>query len=235
MVLGLARILVLTIAGVIEGYRKNRDKIVPWKELVSKTFAWLIPVNRLWRKRPLYSLISFLFHIGLILVPLFLAAHVLLWDNSVGFAWPALSQPVADALTLLVIITAPLLFIFRVFHRGARSLSRPQDYVWPLLLMVPFLTGYICSNVRISASTYSLMMFFHIYSANLIMIMIPFTKIAHCVLMPFSQFVTGIAWKFPLGAGDRVIETLGYQERPTWVEKPRLGGKPDPSIAQEEG
>ena len=81
MTLGLARILVLTVVGVIEGYRKNQDKIVPWKELISKTFAWLIPVNRLWRKRPLHSFISFLFHVGLILVPLFLAAHVLLWDR----------------------------------------------------------------------------------------------------------------------------------------------------------
>ncbi len=234
MVLGLARIVVMTILGLIEGYRKNADHIVPWKELINKTFAWLIPVNRLWRKRPIYSFVSFFFHIGLILVPLFLAAHVMLWKKSVGFGWPSLPQNIADILTILVVITAPLLFLMRVFHRGSRALSRSQDYVWPLLLMIPFLTGLICSNGRISASTYSLLMFFHVYSANLIMIMIPFTKIAHCVLMPLSQFVTGLAWKFPAGAGDRVIETLGYKDRPTWVEKPRLGGKSDPTAAQEE-
>ena len=54
------------------------------------------------------------------------------------------------------------------------------------------------------------------------MLLMPFSKVAHCILMPFSQYVTGLAWKFPVGAGDRVAETLGYADRPTWVERPRL-------------
>ena len=35
-------------------------------------YGWLFPLGRLWRKRPVYSTVSFLFHVGLILVPLFL-------------------------------------------------------------------------------------------------------------------------------------------------------------------
>ena len=66
------------------------------------------------------------------------------------------------------------------------------------------------------------------------MIMIPFTKIAHCVLMPFSQFVTGVGWKFPKGAGDRIIETLGYENKPTWYDEPRLGIVTEPEASQEE-
>jgi len=77
------------------------------------------------------------------------------------------------------------------------------------------------------------MMLIHVLSADLIMVMIPFTKIAHCMLLPLSQLVTGISWKFPPGAGDRVIETLGYEDRPTWVEKPRLS-RPLESVVKEE-
>ncbi|MDP8228294.1 MAG: hypothetical protein P9M15_02440, partial [Candidatus Electryoneaceae bacterium] len=197
-------------------------------ELINKTFLWMIPILKLWSKRPVYSTVSVLFHIGLILVPLFFAAHVLLWKNSLGFAWFALPHSIADILTLLTIVSALLLFFMRALYRTSRALSRKQDYMWLLLLIVPFLTGVVCANGNIEPGTYQMMMMIHIYSANLIMLMIPFTKIAHCVLIPLSQFVTGIGWKFPLGAGDKVIETLGYKDRPTWVEKPRLGPNPVP-------
>ena len=233
MVLGLLRIFILQIVGIIEAYRKSSDKIVPWSDLVKKTVNWLVPVFSIWSRKPVYSVISFTFHIGLILVPLFLFAHVLAWKNSVGFGWFTISQPLADWLTILVMITGPLLFIMRIANRNSRFLSRFQDYLWPLLLTVPFVTGYVCVNGKISASTYQLMMFFHVYSANLIMVMIPFTKIAHCVLMPISQFATGVGWKFPLGGGDRVIKSLGYEERPTWVEKPRLGKCEEATVNKE--
>jgi len=235
MVLGLLRIFLLTFIGVAESYRRNPDKIVPWKEIVKRTLGWLAPLGKLWSKRPVYSAISVLFHAGLLLVPLFLAAHVLLWKRSVGFAWPALPQPAADWLTLLVIATALGLFLGRAADAGARALSRFQDYAWLLLLALPFATGYICSNAAIGPKAYRTVMLFHVYSADLVMATIPFTKIAHCVLAPLSQLVTGIAWKFPAGAGDRVAATLGYADRPSWAQRARLNGAPAaPAPAEKE-
>jgi nitrate reductase gamma subunit len=224
MLLGLLRILVLTAVAAVEALRCNPDRIVDWADTGRQTLAWLLPVNRLWRKRPVYSVISFIFHVGLLSVPPFLAAHVLLWRRSVGFAWPALPQVVADWLTLVVIATGLGLFLGRALHPAARALSRTQDYFWLLLLVVPFLTGYLCSNVTLSPTAYQTLMLLHVYAANLIMAMIPFTKIAHCALAPLSQLVTSIAWKFPAGAGDRVAATLGYAGRPSWAEQARLGG-----------
>ncbi|NQU04886.1 MAG: hypothetical protein HQ568_02245 [Calditrichaeota bacterium] len=234
MVLGLLRIIILQIVGMIEAYNRSSDKIVPWGDLWKKTFFWLIPIFSIWRKRPVYSLISVLFHIGLILVPLFLAAHVLMWKGSVGFGWFQISQSWADILTLVVIITGPLLFLMRVLNKDSRFLSRAQDFILPLLLTIPFITGYVCVNSSISATGYQVMMFFHLYVGNLLMIMVPFTKIAHCVLMPFSQFVTGVGWKFPKGAGDKIIATLGYAEKPTWFDEPRIGIATDAETSQED-
>jgi len=173
----------------------------------------------------LYGTISLVFHAGLILVPLFLPAHVLLWRRSLGFAWLAIPQALADWLTVLVIIAGLGLFLGRALHAGARKISRRQDYVWPLLLVTPFATGYVCSHAFIGPGTYEVMMFLHVYSGDLILVMIPFTKIAHCVLSPLSQLVTGIAWKFPAGAGDQVAATLGYADRPSWAGGSRLARK----------
>jgi nitrate reductase gamma subunit len=226
MVLGLLRILVLTTLGIVEAYGRNPDKIVPWKEIRNQTFGWLFPIGRLWRQRPLYSFFSVVFHAGMILTPLFLAAHILLWRSSVGFGWPALPQELANWLTLLVLVTALGLFFGRALDSRSRDVSRLQDFVWPLLIATPFLTGYLASNALLEPRTYQQMMLVHIYAADLIMLMIPFTKIAHCVLMPLSQIVTSVAWKFPAGAGNRVIETLGMADRPTWMPKPRLSTEP---------
>jgi hypothetical protein len=41
-----------------------------------------------------------------------------------------------------------------------------------------------------------------------------------------SQLVTAVSWKFVPGAGDKVAATLGYQDRPCWVERARLSGAP---------
>ena len=226
MVLGLLRIVLITLLGVKEAYQRNTDKIVSWKEIRRQTVGWLFPVGRLWRQRPIYSVLSFLFHAGMIVTPLFLASHILMWRDSVGFGWPALPQEVANWLALLVIFTGTGIFLGRVLHSGARKLSKLQDFLWPLLIMTPFATGYIASNAVISPRTYQGMMLVHIYAGDLILLMIPFTKLAHCVLAPLSQLVTGVAWKFPAGAGDRVAETLGFADRPTWVPQARLATAP---------
>ena len=226
LLLGLLRLVVLTLVNLAEAYRRSSDRIVNWREVRRQTLGWLIPIGRLWRARPVYSTASVLFHVGLLLVPLFLAAHVLLWKQALSFAWPAISQPLASRLTLLTLAAGAALFLGRAASSHARKLSRPQDFAWPLLLLVPFLTGYVCSNVAVGPGAYRTLMLIHVYAADLILVLIPFTKIAHCVLAPLSQVVTAMAWKFPPGAGDRVAETLGYADRPSWLPKARLGTTP---------
>ncbi len=222
MVLGLLRIFLLTLFQVRGAYKTNPDKIISWREIRYQTLGWLFPIFRLWRQRPVYSTVSFLFHVGLIVTPVFLASHILLWRQSMGVSWAALPQEAANWLALLVIFAGAWLFLGRILYPASRRVSKPQDFFWPLLIMTPFVTGYIASNAVISPRTYQEMMLVHIYSGDLILLLIPFTKLAHCVLMPLSQLVTGIAWKFPAGAGDRVAETLGFAERPTWLPNSRL-------------
>jgi nitrate reductase gamma subunit len=223
MVLGLARIVALTLIGIVEAYRRNSDRIVNWKEVARQSTHWMVPVARLWKSRPAYSTLSVLFHMGLLAVPLFAAAHVLLWRRAVGFAWRAMPQGMADVLTITALVAGAGLVIGRVGSPAARSISRPQEYFWPVLLLIPFATGFACTHAALSPKAYQALMLLHVYAADLIMALIPFTKIAHCVLAPLSQIVTAVAWKFPAGAGERVAATLGYADCPSWMPKARLG------------
>jgi nitrate reductase gamma subunit len=233
MLLRLLRAVTLTLIGIVEAYRRSPDKIVNWREVRGQTLAWLFPFTRLWRARPVYSTLSFLFHAGLLLVPLFLAAHVLLWKRSTGFAWYAIPHSLANSLTGLAIVAGIGLCFGRLLDSSARKMSRPQDFAWLLLLVVPFLSGFLCTNIAIGAKAYQSLMVLHIYSADLIMLLIPFTRLSHCILAPLSQTVTAIAWKFPAGAGDRVAATLGYADRPSWIPKARLEKPPSREICVE--
>ncbi|HVN05350.1 MAG TPA: hypothetical protein VMT86_13075 [Bryobacteraceae bacterium] len=224
MILGLGRLVVLTVAGLWEVWRDMPDRRLPWADIRRNTAGWLFPVGRLWRRRPVYSTVSFAFHVGLLVVPLTLAAHLLLWKRTVGAAWPAIPQPLANWLTVLAIATGAALFVMRAAHAPTRALSRAQDMLWPLLLIVPFSTGFLCSNAVLSPPAYRTLMLLHIYAGDLILLLIPFTKIAHCVLAPFSQLVGAMSWKLAPGAGDRVAATLGYAEQPTWIAGSRVAG-----------
>lgn len=232
MVLGLLRVVVITVIGISEAYRRNSDKIVPWKAVIRQTASWLLPVGRIWSARPVYSVTSVLFHAGLLTVPLFFAAHVRLWRSAAGFAWPGMPRSAADFLTLLTVAAGTALFGGRVFHRAGRAISRLQDYAWPPFLLMPFATGYLCVHSGLTPKIYQQLMLVHVYSADAILLMIPFTKISHCVLAPFSQAVTAVAWKFVPGAGEKVAATLGYADLPVWAAHARSSA-PLPATADE--
>jgi len=214
MILGIFRILILDIWGLIEATMKAADKNIPWAQAFGKTIAWLFPIKRLGAKRPIYSIISVIFHIGLLIVPIFLYAHIQLWKGGLGFGWLSLNKDWADILTLITIIGAIALFIGRVAFIESRQLSRKQDYFWPLLLLIPFVTGFVCANTAVSPEGYQFFMLVHILSAELIFVLLPFTKIAHCVLMPFSQFIITVAWRFPANTDDAVCTTLNKKGAP---------------------
>lgn len=208
MVLGLIRILVLDIWGIIEAYRKAGDKTIPWKLTFIRTLEWVFPIKRLGHERPIYSALAILFHIGLIVTPLFLLAHIRLWDAALNISWISLNDNWADWLAILTIVTGLAIFIGRAGKRESRAISRKQDYLWPLVLIVPSITGYICANVGVSAGAYRAFMLIHILSAETIFVLLPFTKIAHCILQPLSQLVIVMAWKFPARVDEDICETL---------------------------
>jgi len=214
MVLGLGRILLLDIWSAYNAYRKAGDKSMPWKLIFSRGVEWIFPFKRIAYNRPLYSLFSIFFHIGLLITPIFLFAHIQLWKQSLGISWPTLPYNWAYGLTISTIVFGAALFIGRTLNTSSSFLSRKQDYLWPLLLLIPFISGFICAHLEISPKIYQLFMLMHVISANLIFILIPFTKIAHCVLMPLSQVICILAWKFPPDTDEAICTTLNKKGDP---------------------
>ncbi len=213
--LGLLRHVILSIIGFIRIRARVGDKNIPYGTVVANTISRLNPIKYvLSANRWFYSVLSIAFHVGLILVPIFFLGHIRLWRNGIGLSWPALPGDVADGLTILTIVTAMLLLIARAWSSESRAISRPQDWALPPLIALAFLTGYLLAHPGQNPFDFATTMLIHVWISNFLLIATPFTKIAHCALLPFSQLVAEMAWRMIPGAGRDVVKTLGKEGQP---------------------
>ncbi len=213
MILGLLRHVVITLLEVNRAIRRAGDKDLPYRQVARATVSWIVPVRKL-SNRVVLSLRSVAFHISILLVPLFLAGHIALWERGTGMSWPALPNLVADILTIAAVLTSALLVVQRAMARASRSLSRFQDYAIPPVIAVPFVSGLLVMHPEWSPIPYATVLLVHVISADLVLILIPLTKISHCALLPLTQVVSELAWRFPPESGSRVGATLGKEGEP---------------------
>jgi len=213
MILGLGRLLFIALAGMIQAYRRAGDKAIDGTRIARQTAAGFLPSYRPDRTRLIYSTASFLFHIGLIIVPLFLHGHILLWEKGIGLSWPALPIFWADGLTLLAIVTAAGLLVGRISFLQSRSISRAQDFLLPLFILIVFATGFLASHPLWNPFSYKTTLLLHALSGNLLIMSVPFTKLSHAILWPFRHLATELAWRFPPEAGSRILSTLGREDK----------------------
>ncbi len=213
MLLGLARRAALTIWEVAHAMQRAGDKKLPYRQIFIATLKWLVPVDKV-KDQLAFSVTSIIFHATILIVPLFLGGHILLWARSLGISWPAIPNGLADVLTIVAIITAVALVLQRVSMRSARALSRFQDYAIPLLIAVPFVSGFLAMHPGVNPFSFEATLLVHIASADLIFVLIPFTKLSHVVLLPSVQLVSEVAWHWPPDAGSKVAVTLGKENQP---------------------
>ena len=209
MLLGLGRHVLLQVRLLtIKGQTLRK---VLWKRIAADSLSWLLPWKHLGEGTRVLTVASIVFHIGAIVTPLFLADHVVLWESLLGIRLPAISQSSADALTLSTIVLVVVLLTYRVAVRRSRDLSRTGDYVILLLVLAPFVTGYLASHPTVNPLPWQTMMLFHVLSAEALLVAIPFTKLAHVVLFPFDR-LSQVHWQLRSGAGQRVAAAMYGEE-----------------------
>jgi len=213
-VLGLLRHVVLSVVGLIDVKHRAGDKRLQLGSLLVRTASRLNPLRYFVGSRRVYSILSTAFHIGLILAPIFYLGHIRLWARGTGWGWPALPGAVADGFTILTMVAAALLLLGRAWSRASRVMSRPQDWLLPLLIAAEFLSGYLLAHPAREPLSLNTTMLLHVWVGDLLLLVTPFTKIAHCALLPFSQIVAEMAWRMVPGAGLDVVKTLGKEGQP---------------------
>jgi nitrate reductase gamma subunit len=210
MILGLARLVIIQVYSLITG-KGRRLMNAPWRKISREATSWIIPVHHLIPGTKFFSVVSYLFHVGIIIVPVLLVDHIVLWEDFLNTNLPSIGYFLADFLTLFTLACIVVLLGFRIFSRRHRAMSMPMDYALLILIFLPFSSGFLASHPAINPFPWDVMMLIHLLSAELLFIIIPFTKLAHVVLFAFDR-ISAIHWQLRPGAGDKVAEALYGKE-----------------------
>jgi nitrate reductase gamma subunit len=140
---------------------------------------WLVPFWSVgWRAKPLFTIIFFVFHIGLVVTPLFLVGHAVIIKERFGVGWPTIPMGLADALTIGVMCAVAFIVIRRLALPEVRIVTTLYDYALLLISVAPFLTGFLTVH---QAPGHEFWLYAHILSGEIMLVAIPCTKLYHVV------------------------------------------------------
>lgn len=137
----------------------------------------LFPLHIAALKKPLYAGLFYLFHLCLIIVPIWYSGHIVLWEESrFQWNWTAIPDTWADGLTLVVIGLLICLILRRLFIRNINRSYKWTDGLLFLVTGLPFISGYLLAhgslnNILFFAENMALI---HIMSGEAMILMVVF-------------------------------------------------------------
>ncbi|MGB7921277.1 MAG: nitrate reductase [Desulfobacterales bacterium] len=160
-----------------------------WKYSLRSIFHWIIPFGTVnWRRHPVLTVVTFVFHIGLVIAPLFLLAHVILLEEALNLSWWTLPDAWADVLTVVVIIGCVFFLVRRLTQPEVKFVTSASDFVILTIVAAPFITGFIAYHQWID---YPVMMVLHVVAGEVLLVAIPFTRLSHMLFSPFTRAYMG--------------------------------------------
>lgn len=150
---------------------------------------WAMPFgSHNMRIRPVMTLVSWAFHLCLVVTPLFAMGHAVLWEESWGVRWWSLPPLAADIMTLVVIAGGLFFSIRRLVAPEVRNVTTWKDFLLVFIVVLPFVTGFVA---HMQWLPYEPVIVLHIVSGVLWLVAIPFTWLAHMLWFVFSRAYMG--------------------------------------------
>lgn len=171
----------------------KKDKVVyPYmsaKYGLRSLLHWLVPfASKNMRMRYETTIATFAFHLCLVLVPIFLTAHVVMFSFAWGPKWGTLSERAADWLTILVVLAAVFFLVRRLMLPEVRFVTTWSDYLLLAIAAAPFITGIIAYRQWFD---YETMVVIHMITGAVMLMAIPFTRLSHMLFFPFTRAYMG--------------------------------------------
>jgi len=134
---------------------------------------------------PIMTIVTSIFHLCLVVAPLLLLGHNQLIRESWGISLFSLPERLTDIMTHVVIGCA-LFFLFRrILIARVRSITTVSDYLILILTVAPFITGFLAFH---QTHAYKPLILLHMLSGELMLIMLPFTKLTHMIFFFLYRF-----------------------------------------------
>ena len=151
------------------------------------------------RKQPLFTIVTFTFHLCVVILPIFLLAHIVLWYESWEILWWSLPDMLADAMTLWVLLACLYFIGRRLLVPEVKQVSRPGDFVLLIIILLTFLSGFLAYH---QWGPYRPILILHVISSEILLVSLPFSKLGHMLFFYFSRAFMGAEYGKFLKARD---------------------------------
>ena len=136
-----------------------------WKDSLTSIIRWTLPFSTCgWRENPLLTVANFVLHIGI------------------------LPDGFMDAVTLATILACLVLGWRRLAVPASSYVTRQADWFSLLLVTGVMVTGFASAH---GFGSESFMALLHVLFGEAILICLPFTRLSHAILIPFTRAYMG--------------------------------------------
>jgi nitrate reductase gamma subunit len=156
-----------------------------WRTILSRS----LPPPGMLARSPVTYIGGYVFHIGFFVTFAFAVPHIEFLRGLLGLSWSGLPTPLLDAVAVVSILGLIAVLANRVADPVKRLLSGFGDYLAWLLTLLPLLTGYLAYHHMLIE--YTLVLALHILSVELLLVLLPFTKLFHTVSVFVSRWYGG--------------------------------------------
>ncbi len=156
-----------------------------WRTIFTRS----LPPQGMLKHDPMTYIGGYVFHFGLLIAILFFAPHIEFFRSMTGLVWPNLPTPLVDASAVAAIVALAVLLAHRLNNPVKRLLSGIGDYVAWAATLLPLLTGYLAYHHLFAE--YTLMLSLHLFSVELLLVLLPFTKLFHTFSVFISRWYNG--------------------------------------------
>ena len=168
--------------------------------------AWRMIASKMWPQRAFQAASGgatfngYLYHLGWFIAFLAFVPHIAFVERLTGISWPALPDAVMAVATAVAILGLVVALARRITDPVLRLLSNFDDYFTWVVTMLPLVTGMALIHgtsdglETIPVTPYTTPRALHLLSLELLLIWLPFGKLAHAFLVFFSRGATGAAF-----------------------------------------
>jgi len=161
-------------SGLAGAIGANLRRFIPRREMVSRTRLQIVA--------------GYLFHLGLFVLLVFAAPHVLFIEAQTGLNWTPMPYWAFIVSAQLAFIGLMLLWFHRVMHPVTRLISDADDHIAAILTFVVMLTGCMALIEEFDG-----LRVLHRFMVELWLVYFPFSRLMHAFMFIPSRAFTG-AW-----------------------------------------
>lgn len=152
-------------------------------------FRRSLPPPGMLKRSPVSYIGGYIFHIGLAIVVFGFAPHILLIKSLAGLSWPGLPSQFVGLAAVVTMAAMLVVLVDRINKPVKRFLSTFEDWFTWTVTFLPVLTGWMAFQHMVLP--YTTMLALHILSVEVLLVVLPFTKLFHVFTLFGSRWYNG--------------------------------------------